>query len=231
MRRAAEIATSAKPCHNASGCLAGLRCKFSSAGRGFLPKVGSAALSKSCSGLKIPCSGEAFVTGRTAAALATTQRAGNTSACFVNKMETNCSLFIPLYFLLLRIWFRWFYTQKTHWKLHLEKTSEAFNLRPNQRTCVRRRKKPSVGKTLHDVDRLKVEGGVCNCRSKRGHGLRNLCTLIDKHAIKQGSFSLFVIDKWPFRILERRYSLHVHSLPCQFFCSLPPLSRRTIRFL
>ena len=33
-------------------------------------------------------------------------------------------------------------------KLHLEKTSEAFNLRPNQRTCVRGRKKPSVGKTL-----------------------------------------------------------------------------------
>ena len=65
---------------------------------GFLPKVGSAALSKSCnSGLKIPCSGEAFVTGRAAAALATTQRAGNTSACFVNNLETNCSQFIPLY--------------------------------------------------------------------------------------------------------------------------------------
>ena len=49
--------------------------------------------------MKIPCSGEAFVTGRTAAALATTQRAGNTSACFVNKLETNCSQFIPLYLL------------------------------------------------------------------------------------------------------------------------------------
>ena len=95
----AEIATAAKPCDNPSGCLAGLRCKFSSAGRGFLPKVGSAALSKSCSGLKIPCSGEAFVTGRTAAALATTPRAGNTFACFVNKLSTNCSQFIPLYLL------------------------------------------------------------------------------------------------------------------------------------
>ena len=95
----AEIATSAKLCDNPSGCLAGLRCKFSSAGRGFLPKVGSAALSKFCSGLKIPCSGEAFVTGRTAAAFATTQRAGNTSACFVNKLETNCSQLIPLYLL------------------------------------------------------------------------------------------------------------------------------------
>ena len=30
-----------------------------------------------------------------------------------------------------------------------KKTSEALNLRPNQRTCVRGRKKPSVGKTLH----------------------------------------------------------------------------------
>ena len=39
------------------------------------------------------------MTGRTAAALATTQRAGNTSACFVNKLETNCSQFIPLYLL------------------------------------------------------------------------------------------------------------------------------------
>ena len=37
--------------------------------------------------------------GRTAAALATTQRAGNTSACFINKLETNCSQFIPLYLL------------------------------------------------------------------------------------------------------------------------------------
>ena len=52
----AEIATAAKPCDNPSGCLASLRCKFSSAGRGFLPKVGSAPLSKTCSGLKIPCS-------------------------------------------------------------------------------------------------------------------------------------------------------------------------------
>ena len=55
--------------------------------------------------VKIPCwvenscSGEAFVTGRTAAALATSQRAGNTSACFMNKLETNCSQFIPLYLL------------------------------------------------------------------------------------------------------------------------------------
>ena len=95
----AEIAPAAKPCDNPSGWLVGLRCKFSSAGRGFLPKVGSAALSKSCSGLKIPCSGEAFVTGRTAAALASTQRAGNTSAGFVNKLSTNCSPFIPLYLL------------------------------------------------------------------------------------------------------------------------------------
>ena len=39
------------------------------------------------------------MTGRTAAALATTQRAGNTSACFVKKLETNCSQFIPLYLL------------------------------------------------------------------------------------------------------------------------------------
>ena len=39
------------------------------------------------------------MTGRTAAALATTQRAGNTSTCFVNKLETNCSQFIPLYLL------------------------------------------------------------------------------------------------------------------------------------
>ena len=69
----------------------------------FLPKVGSAALSKSCSGLKILCSGEAFVTARTAAALATTQRAGNTSACFVNKLSTNCSQFIPLYLLCISI--------------------------------------------------------------------------------------------------------------------------------
>ena len=39
------------------------------------------------------------MTGRTAAAFATTQRAGNTSACFINKLETNCSQFIPLYLL------------------------------------------------------------------------------------------------------------------------------------
>ena len=39
------------------------------------------------------------MTGRTAAALATTQRAGNTSACFINKLETNCSQYIPLYLL------------------------------------------------------------------------------------------------------------------------------------
>ena len=51
-----EIATAAKPCEiHLAACksLAGLRCKFLSAGRVFLPKVGSAALSKFCSGLKI----------------------------------------------------------------------------------------------------------------------------------------------------------------------------------
>ena len=40
-----------------------------------------------------------ILTGRTSAALATTQWAGNTSACFVNKLETNFSQFIPLYLL------------------------------------------------------------------------------------------------------------------------------------
>ena len=63
-----------------------------------------------------------------------------------NKLTVHSSFFCT--YSVLWFWFRWFYTEKTHWKLHLEKTSEAFNLRPNQRTCVRGRKKPSVGKTL-----------------------------------------------------------------------------------
>ena len=64
-----------------------------------------------------------------------------------NKLTVHSSFLCT--YSVLRFWFRWFYTEKTHWKLHLEKTSEAFNLRPNQRTCVRGRKKPSVGKTLY----------------------------------------------------------------------------------
>ena len=64
-----------------------------------------------------------------------------------NKLTVHSSFLCT--YSVLRFWFRWFYTEKTHWKLHLEKTSEAFNLRPNQRTYVRGRKKPSVGKTLH----------------------------------------------------------------------------------
>ena len=55
---------------------------------------------------------------------------------FLPSTKTVRSSFLCTYSV-LRFWFRWFYTEKTHWKLHLEKTSEAFNLRPNQRTCVR----------------------------------------------------------------------------------------------
>ena len=159
----AEVATAAKPCDNPSGCLAGLRFKFSSAGRGFLPKVGSAALLNSCSGLKIPGSGETLVTGRTAAALATTQRAGNTSACFLNKLETNCSQFIPLYLLCTSILISVVLHGGDALQIALGKNvrsvqlaSKSTNLRPGtQKTFGRKKTAPLLASTRSVTETLK----------------------------------------------------------------------------
>ena len=59
-----------------------------------------------------------------------------------------------------------------------KKTSEAFNLRPNQRTCVRGRKKPKVGKTLLFSSKIRQKlSAMWDCKYQPKGGDCNLTWL------------------------------------------------------
>ena len=101
--------------------------------------------------------------GRTAAALATTQRAGNTSACFVNKLETNCLQFIPLYLLCTSILISVVLHGEDALKIALGK-----NVRSVQLASKSTNLRPGTQKTFGRKNTAMVE----NTRTAKQHGRR-----------------------------------------------------------